>query len=148
MKVKSLSCVRLSDPMDCSLPGSSIHGIFQARVLEWVAIVFSNQDSDIDIIYQFYIDFPRITNTYLCVCMCFFSSMQFYHMCRFNKYEGLQTSVVTGISFRCAHFDHRGYLGHEDFFFFLIVFLCHLFLVSSASVRSIQFPSFIKPIFA
>ena len=36
---KSLqSCPTLSDPMDCSLPGSSIHGIFQARVLEWVAI--------------------------------------------------------------------------------------------------------------
>ena len=32
----------LSDPMDCSLPGSSTHGIFQARVLEWVAIAFSN----------------------------------------------------------------------------------------------------------
>ena len=31
-----------SDPMDCSLPGSSIHGIFQAKVLEWVAISFSN----------------------------------------------------------------------------------------------------------
>ena len=31
-------CLTLSDPMDCSLPGSSIHGIFQARVLEWVAI--------------------------------------------------------------------------------------------------------------
>ena len=31
----------LSDPMDCSLPGSSAHGIFQARVLEWVAIAFS-----------------------------------------------------------------------------------------------------------
>ena len=30
------------DPMDCSLPGSSVHGIFQARVLEWVAISFSN----------------------------------------------------------------------------------------------------------
>ena len=47
MKVKSKSevaqsCLTLSDPMDCSLPGSSIHGIFQARVLEWVAIVFSN----------------------------------------------------------------------------------------------------------
>ena len=44
MKVKSesevaQSCPTLSDPMDCSLPGSSIHGIFQARVLEWVAIV-------------------------------------------------------------------------------------------------------------
>ena len=38
VKVKSLSHVRLSDPMDCSLPGSSIHGIFQARVLEWGAI--------------------------------------------------------------------------------------------------------------
>ena len=31
----------LSDPMDCSLPGSSVHGIFQARVLEWVAIALS-----------------------------------------------------------------------------------------------------------
>ena len=35
------SCPTLHDPMDCSLPGSSIHGIFQARVLEWVAISFS-----------------------------------------------------------------------------------------------------------
>ena len=48
MKVKSesqvaQSCPTLSDPMDCSPPGSSIHGIFQARVLEWVAIAFSKQ---------------------------------------------------------------------------------------------------------
>ena len=35
----------LSDPVDCSLPGSSVHGIFQARVLEWVAVAFSNLDS-------------------------------------------------------------------------------------------------------
>ena len=35
------SCLTLCDPMDCSLPGSSIHGIFQARVLEWGAIAFS-----------------------------------------------------------------------------------------------------------
>ena len=46
MKVKSesevaQSCLTLSDPMDCSPPGSSIHGIFQARVLERVAIAFS-----------------------------------------------------------------------------------------------------------
>ena len=40
-EVKSLSCVRLCDPVDCSLLGSSVHGIFQARVLEWVAISFS-----------------------------------------------------------------------------------------------------------
>ena len=46
MKVKSESevaqlCPTLSDPMDCSLPGSFVRGIFQARVLEWVAITFS-----------------------------------------------------------------------------------------------------------
>ena len=38
----SQSCPTLCDPMDCSLPGSSVHGIFQARTLEWVAISFSN----------------------------------------------------------------------------------------------------------
>ena len=37
------SCLTLRDPMDCSLPGSSVHGIFQARVLEWGAIAFSGQ---------------------------------------------------------------------------------------------------------
>ena len=37
------SCPTLSDPMDYSPPGSSIHGIFQARVLEWGAIAFSNE---------------------------------------------------------------------------------------------------------
>ena len=45
MKVKSeseaaQSCLTLSDPVDCSLPGSSIHGIFQARVLEWGAVAY------------------------------------------------------------------------------------------------------------
>ena len=48
MKVKSesevaQSCLILSDPMDCSLPGFSVHGIFQARVLEWGAIAFSGR---------------------------------------------------------------------------------------------------------
>ena len=48
MKVKSESevaqlCPTLRDPMDCSLPGSSIHGIFQARVLEWGAIARSEE---------------------------------------------------------------------------------------------------------
>ena len=43
MKVKSESEVtQSSDPVDCSLPGSSVHGICQARILEWVAIAFSN----------------------------------------------------------------------------------------------------------
>ena len=51
MRVKSESevaqlCPTPSDPMDCSLPGSSIHGIFQARVLEWGAIAFSVHADD------------------------------------------------------------------------------------------------------
>ena len=55
MKVKSESevaesCPTLSDLMDCSLPGSSIHGIFRATVLEWGAIAFSHQD--LNYIYQ------------------------------------------------------------------------------------------------
>ena len=59
MKVKSesevtQSCPILSDPMDCTLPGSSAHGILQARVLEWDAITFSenNNDSLISIHYN------------------------------------------------------------------------------------------------
>ena len=48
MKVKSesevtQSCPTRNDPMDCSLPGSSTHGIFQARVLKWGAIAFSKE---------------------------------------------------------------------------------------------------------
>ena len=54
MKVKSesevaQSCPTPSDPMDCSLPGSTIHGIFQARVLEWGAIAFSDRFNTIPI---------------------------------------------------------------------------------------------------
>ena len=50
MKVKSERevaqlCLMLSDPMDCSLPGSSVHGIFQAGLLEWGAIAFSGEES-------------------------------------------------------------------------------------------------------
>ena len=60
MKVKSesevtQSCPTPSDSMDCSLSGSSIHGIFQARVLEWDAIAFS---------------VSMCTYIYLCVCVC------------------------------------------------------------------------------
>ena len=52
MKVESegevaQSCLTLSDPMDCSLPGSSIHGIFRATVLEWGAIAFSQENTQV-----------------------------------------------------------------------------------------------------
>ena len=65
MKVKSesevaQSCPTLSDPMDYSLPGFSIHGIFQARVLKWVAIAF----------YDFIPSF--------CQFMCYFDTKAIY----------------------------------------------------------------------
>ena len=57
MKVKSesevLSRVWLSDPMDCSPPGSSVHGIFQASVLEWVAIAFSRLFTNVILVLLF-----------------------------------------------------------------------------------------------
>ena len=56
MKMKSesevvQSCPTLSDPMDCSLPGSPIHETFQARVLEWGAIAFSEGSAYRDLIH-------------------------------------------------------------------------------------------------
>ena len=63
MKVKSesevaQSCLTPSDPMDCSLPGSSVHGIFQARILKWGAIAFSRFVSYM-IVYMFQCHSPK-----------------------------------------------------------------------------------------
>ena len=58
------SCWTLRDPMDCSLPGSSVHGIFQARVLEWGAIAFSITDSSVLKSY--------ITDYFIFLCSCIF----------------------------------------------------------------------------
>ena len=71
----SQSCLTLSDPMNCSLPGSSVHGIFQARVLQWVAIAFSGtcvyKCIHICIhthIYMYiYIYINTHTHTYICI---------------------------------------------------------------------------------
>ena len=65
MKVKSesevaQSCPTLSDPMDCSLPGSSFPGVFQARVLEWGAIAFSNACYRVTVINTFIIDMETL----------------------------------------------------------------------------------------
>jgi len=61
MKVKSesevvQSCPTLSDPMDCSLPGFSAYGIFQARVLEWGAIAFSAMDMGLGEFWELVMD--------------------------------------------------------------------------------------------
>ena len=59
------SCLTLRDPIDCSPPGSSIHGIFQARVLEWGAIAFSERISipfrkTLLVCFLFFLDFPQL----------------------------------------------------------------------------------------
>ena len=61
MKVKSesevaQSCLTLCNPMDCSLPGSFVHGTFQVRVLEWVAIAFSRMDMSLSKLRELVMD--------------------------------------------------------------------------------------------
>ena len=71
MKVKNesevtQSCRTSSDPMDCSLPGSSVHGIFQARVLEWGAIAFSERETGL----------PQLANPRGCTDSLFYFTMK------------------------------------------------------------------------
>ena len=70
------SCPTLSDLMDCSLPGSSVHGIFQARVLEWGAIAFSGVS---------YLFNSNLLNVYTHVYKCFKIIEQFL----VSKYPGV-----------------------------------------------------------
>ena len=80
MKVKSESevaqlCLTIRDPMDCSLPGSSVHGIFQARVLEWGAISFSYRHWRILSLY-------KLSSTHLCLRPVSCMHRHFYILCR------------------------------------------------------------------
>ena len=97
---KSLqSCLPLWDPMDCSLPGSSVHGILQARILEWVAVPFSRVSSwpgdwtclfyifciGRQALYHWvtweahvYMDVYIFVCVYVCVCMCICIHMSVY----------------------------------------------------------------------
>ena len=95
MKVKSESevaelCLTPSNPMDCSLPGSSVHGIFQARVLEWVAIAFSKEllrvmkmfhtlTGILGCLLHGYIHFSKLTKLYTYIyriCCMYFSNQK------------------------------------------------------------------------
>ena len=88
--------VTLCNPMDYSLPGSSVHGILQARILEWLAIPFSRGSSQsrdwsqvFGIAGRFFIvwatweakDIYDISITYICVCVCVYISVQFTQFC-------------------------------------------------------------------
>ena len=104
MKVKSesevtQSCLTLGDPMDCSLPSSSVHGIFQARVLEWGAIAFSEEVLRL-----------RNKNISNCVLFCFFQSRQrltralelnkWLQLCKYSEFmRPLWTSLFSRLLF-------------------------------------------------
>ena len=94
MKVKSesevtQSCPTLSDPMDCSLPGSSIHGIFQARVLEWDAIGRTKM-----------ISWTNKINSYDFICLIFFCQNIFLAFQNFDR-KDLDIFFKTGGGQRC-----------------------------------------------
>ena len=93
MKVKSesevaQSCPTLSDPMDCSLPGSSIHGIFQAGVLEWGAILLRVSNSQI--ITKLWFKTKPLSSNHFTFQSCCFNSYQF----RSPKCSALALSLV------------------------------------------------------
>ena len=67
------SCLTFCDPMDCSLPGSSVHGIFQARILEWVAVSFSGDLFQVEFLEGFEIsEVIDISPDNLGSSLCFF----------------------------------------------------------------------------
>ena len=115
MKVKSesevtQSCLTLHDPMDCSLPGSSAHGIFQARVLEWVAIAFSEEISSLSHSIVFLYFFALITEEGFLISPCY----------------SLELCIQMGISFLFSFaFCFPSFL----FSFFLIYFIFKLYKI-------------------
>ena len=109
MKVKSesevaQSCPTLSDPMDCSLSGSSIHGIFQARVLEWGAIAFSDKLVLELPKYKYLWCGEAIQNlhfrVYLCMYVCLFLFIHTYILFSSWKFRG--NSVAQGYDLECV----------------------------------------------
>ena len=100
MKVKSesevaQSCPTLRDPMDCSPPGSSVHGIFQARVLEWGAIVFLyNYIQIVIFVYNIYI---------YTIYICIFIYIQIYTIYTIYKQLSIQCSPPLSLFFTHTH---------------------------------------------
>ena len=70
MYTQLLNHVQFTDPMDCSRPGSSVHGIFQARILEWVAISYSDIRHKILEKIKFFKKFTEVIFGGVCVCVC------------------------------------------------------------------------------
>ena len=92
LKVKSesevaQSCPTLSDPMDCSPPGYSVHGIFQARVLVWVAIAFSND---------------VLAGVCVCMCVCVCVCVYIYTYIYIYMYVYIYVYICTYSKYMCV----------------------------------------------
>ena len=126
------SCLTLCDPMDCSLPGSSIHGIFQARVLEWGAIAFSGV-------------MPRQGK--------FWQKVSKKNSLQLSSVQFLSRVRLLATPWTVAYQAPPSMgLSRQEYWSGVPlpspVYSCYLFLISSASVRSIPFLFFMEPIFA
>ena len=94
------SCPTLSDPMDCSPPGSSIHGIFQARVLEWGAIAFSScLHLFLYAVYFFHVNSWHVNHNYFKFIIWELKNK------RFNQFRDTYF-VSTGYVFSCFSTNH------------------------------------------
>ena len=97
-------CLTLCDPMDCSLPGSSVHGVFQARVLEWVAMPSSRGSSQ-----------PR-GQTHISLCLCiagkFFTTRV--------TWEGLHLNVVPHFSLNFSSTFFPDLSHHIQYIYFVV----------------------------
>ena len=108
MKVKSeseiaKSCPTLRDPMDCSPPGFSVHGISQARVLEWVAISFSTS-----LVSSFYIILFIYVLIYFWLCWVFVAALAFSSLIPGFSCCGAQALACVGFSScGCRALEHR-----------------------------------------
>ena len=94
MKVKSesevtQSCPTLCDPMDCSLPASPVHGIFQARVLEWGAIAFSDTWNN-TLFFFFFLFFKEVSKD---MCWACWRGEVAYRMGEKGSWEGIGDKV-------------------------------------------------------
>jgi len=116
MKVKSesevtQSCPTLSDPMDCSLPGSSVHGILQASVLEWGAIAFSTmeyysaiQSNGFESVELRWLNPEHVTQSkvtkrktnivYYCLYVCVFINIYIYGIQENGTYEPISRAGI------------------------------------------------------
>ena len=124
MKVKVKSCLTLCDPVDCSLPGSSVHEIFQTRVLEWVAIFFSRGSSkprdrtriSCTAGRCFTIWATREPNIYVCVCVCVYIYTHIYTCIYIYIFTIVQKN--TWIPFKILKFYFSFFLKENNQLFF------------------------------